>query len=641
MAKRKKRSPRQFKSNFIRQRIPSFKIPPYRGKHYDAFVPDTLDIQDRIRLAVNGLTGPTDPDKDYLMYFRANFRSNPPSMTHDESDSCLSKFMEALPLLRIACGSSLNQQVDPAWMATGLRTIGPEGVPYWPSLPWAPLPSTYLGESYGTFSSRDKHYCEPWYAGRLMSALTVYLTRDPSGPWEKEIRRIVDGLWTLAIERDDFAYFRQGPFVPNKRRDPKAPMPQGSESSHAGWTLHGLAQFHRATGYEPAVRLAEKLSRYLRYHGKYYGPNGEFLPGWPGYGHKDEGWSRDEQGFDPGPPPINNLMHFQHHMIPLLGMLDHALAVGDADLADFVRQSFEYGRARGDLLMGYFPENVDNPTELETSEMCEVANMIALALKLTAANVGDYWDDADRWIRNHFTEGQLTRPEWVYHLAEGGLVTGKTRIPPSQYDPVSESCDRVPERNLGAYAGWPSANDWFIGQGSGIMHCCTGNAARALYYIWEHMLHYDRGNLSINLLLNRPSKWADVSSHVPYAGQVDISVKRRIKQLRIRIPEWVTRRQVKCTINGRKCSPDWDRRYALLGPVGAKDEVTMAFPIAERHVQTDIQSQHYHLITRGNEIVDIYPRGEFCPLYQRDFYRTDQTRWKKTERFVSDENLFW
>src|SRR5262249_52959226 len=45
-------------------KIPNFTLPPYKGEHYDATVPDTLDISERARLAVNVLTEATDPLAD-------------------------------------------------------------------------------------------------------------------------------------------------------------------------------------------------------------------------------------------------------------------------------------------------------------------------------------------------------------------------------------------------------------------------------------------------------------------------------------------------------------------------------------------------------------------------------------------------
>ena len=46
---------------YIREDIPEFDVPAYAGESYEALVPDTLDLEERAALAVNGLTGPTDP----------------------------------------------------------------------------------------------------------------------------------------------------------------------------------------------------------------------------------------------------------------------------------------------------------------------------------------------------------------------------------------------------------------------------------------------------------------------------------------------------------------------------------------------------------------------------------------------------
>ncbi len=464
-----------------------------------------------------------------------------------------------------------------------------------------------------------------------MGAMTLYWLRDPSGPWETEIRKIVQGLRSVMVDRGDHAYFPQGEFFPNDARVKDAAMPVGVWSSLVGWTIQGLAQYHRVSGYEPAVDLAGKLARYLVYHGRYYGPGGEFLPNYAG---EDGGQVPDQPGvpgFDPGPVTWKGSVHFQHHMVPLLGTLDHALAVGDRDLAGFVRQAFEWARAKGNPVVGYFPENIDRVHDLQTSELCEVAGMIGLALKLSAAGLGDYWDDADRWIRNQFAEGQLRHAGRAYHAGENG-----PKMPDAAFDPVVQCCDRVPERNLGAFAGWPSANDW----GRGIMHCCTGNATRALYFIWEHILTWEPGKLRVNLLLNRSSPWADVDSHIPYAGQVDVKVKQPL-DLSVRIPEWVTPDQVRCRVNAQDRPIGFAGRYAQVGSVQANDVATLSFPIAERTDRVWIEKTHYTLVRKGNDVVDIEPPGDSFPLYRRDYYRENDTRWRRMERFVSRESIRW
>ena len=620
---------------FIRSatETPSFDLPAYDGQRYEDWIPDTLDIQACCALAVNGLTGPTDPDWDHLLYFRVNFSANPPVMSHGPSDICQIKFMEALPLMRLASGSEQAAGVDPIWMDSALRMIGPDGLVYWPAFPWSPR-TDWMDPC-----PEADHYAQPAFVGRTISAMTGYMLRDPDGPWRGEIIRVVDALNDLAIHEDDYAYFPQGAFAPGLPRPRHAEMPIGIWSSLAGWTTQGLSHFFRASDYAPAGELAGKLARYIAYHGAYYGLNGEFLPNYASRAPDDRPADDVDYAFDPGPPPINSFIHFQHHTVPLLGMLDYATAAGDEQMGRFVQKSFEWARSKGEPMVGYFPENVDS-SEFEGSETCEVAGMIGLALKLSAAGLGDYWDDADRWIRNQFAENQLRRADWVYRFHAAGQVYPRRRVPPSQYDPAFETIDHVPERNVGAFAGWPTANDFFAGQGSGIMHCCTGNGARALYYVWEHILDYQDGWLSVNLLLNRPSPWADVHSHIPYRGQVDLHIKRDCA-LRIRAPEWVEHGQAACQVEGKARKLRWDGRYMLVGSVLAGQVVECTFPISERTVTVDIEKQRYILTLRGNTVVDIDPPGRFCPFYERDYYRDGVTRWKKASRFVSDEETYW
>ena len=116
---------------YVRDEIPEFDVPLYEGERYQAPVPDTLDMQGMAALAVNGLTGPMDPEADYELYIFAHLNRNPPMMDHDWSDQCQSKFMESLPLMRVMSGSGLNDAVDRRWMDVLLQTQGADGMLYW------------------------------------------------------------------------------------------------------------------------------------------------------------------------------------------------------------------------------------------------------------------------------------------------------------------------------------------------------------------------------------------------------------------------------------------------------------------------------------------------------------------------------
>ena len=598
---------------YVKEKAPEHDVPRYEGERYGAFVPDTLDLQERAALGVHGLTAPTDPDADYNIYGWVYFTTHPPLLRHSATDRVQAKFMEALPLNRLMSGTDLNMHVEAKWLEWLLRMQGPDGLPYWPMLD---LPWYHIGV-WGPPVPDSDHAAVTLDIGRLLGCATAYYRLTGDDLWLETGKGIVDGLWGIMVDRGRDGYFPKAQFGLGERADQGAPEPDPLDAGvcGAGWTCDGLGKFYRATGYEPARQIAEKLTRYIMEH--YYGPGVSFLPE------------------DPRRP---DSIHFHSHVTALLGMMELALGTGDQERMEFARQGYEYAKLDSNVLLGYFPESYGTP-RFETSEICEVAQIIGLSLKLTEAGVADYWDDVDRWTRNMLAEGQLRRTDWIERMCRAGL-TGRARPQPSEIDERYLTAERAAERCLGAFAGWPSPNDWYVGQGDGIMHCCTGNGTRALYYVWENILHHHDGKLRVNLLMNRASPWADVDSHIPYTGQVDVKIKEPV-DLSVRIPEWVTPAQTRVQVNQQDRDVAWDGRYAIVGGVRPQDVVTMTFPIAERTDDVWIQKERYTLVRKGNEVVSIDPPGRYKPLYQRDHYRDDATRWRKIERFVAQHPIYY
>ena len=172
------------------------------------------------------------------------------------------------------------------------------------------------------------------------------------------------------------------------------------------------------------------------------------------------------------------------------------------------------------------------------------------------------------------------------------------------------------------------------------MQCCTGNGTRALYYVWENILQHDDGRIQINLLLNRASAWADIDSHIPYTGQVDIRIKEPV-EIAIRIPDWVTPAQTHVQVNERDRAVEWMGRYAQIDNLKPSDVVTLTFPLDERTEDVYIERERFTLVRRGNEIVWIDPVGRYHPLFLRSHYREDATRWRRTERFVAGKQVYF
>lgn len=643
---------------YARQSIPAFDVPAYRGQSYEDTVPDSLDIAERAQLGINAVTRITDPDADYEIYMWVNAFHNPPIMTHDFNDWCqlVEGIMEGLPLLRTATGSDLNADVDRAWMQALLKSVGPDGLVYVPlnGRPWgreglggAPSvePVWRADGTRAKFSDPSvTQITTPCIWARALGTMGVYYVRDRNPIWKQTMQRMVDRATALAVNETGYAFYAAGSFEPNARVGSEArkfvPSGGGAVDIGNGRLIQGLAQCYRLTGYEPAAKLAGKLTNFVRHHIQYYDPEGRFLPD-----PADIAWAK---GMYPRlyPAKVKQLDaelaamkyggHFHTHTIGLLSMIEYAVTVRDRELLDWTRASYEWARMQGGPQVGFMPEEI--VPDYPSCESCEVADMIQIALKLTDAGVGDYWDDVDRWTRNQFAENQLTSPDWVYHVAD---------LMPRKPVPQYSTGEQVPERNVGAFAGWARGNEWVAGPANYnplmVMQCCTGNSIRAVYYVWERILEYKDNRLRVNLLLNRASQWGDIHSYIPYDGRIDLKIKKICPEVLVRVPEWVRSESadVKARMNGEPRKLRWEGRYVNVGRGLPGETITVTFPIPSRKVKETMGGVTYTLELKGSTVVSISPEGANGPLYQRVAFRNDRVRWRKMQRFVPEAAIAW
>ena len=109
-------------------------VVPYEGERYEAMVPDTLDLVDHARMALNVLTSNLNPEYDYEMYTYNRFAHNPPlmEMGHGGLLNLAAKWLEAIPGLRVMSGSTINAEIDAKFMASLFHITGKDGLCYHP-----------------------------------------------------------------------------------------------------------------------------------------------------------------------------------------------------------------------------------------------------------------------------------------------------------------------------------------------------------------------------------------------------------------------------------------------------------------------------------------------------------------------------
>ena len=631
----------KLKVEYIREGIPPFPAPTVKGTRYTDTIPDTLDIADRAQLCIDVMTSIADPNADDEVYWLTTFYQNPPIMKHDFNDwvQTVEGMMEALPLVRVATGSNKNADVDATWMRVQLQTIGPDGLAYLPlrGRPWSlqSVPRAYEepvwtadGKAIAVNDPSVTQLGSVEFSHRAIATMTVYYLRTKDPMWKAATEKMIARLGEIVIDRGDYAYFPSGSFMPGGKYPADAPMPTGIMAEElSGRIIQGLAQYYQATGYEPALRLAGKLTNYLRHHGQYYEPNGAWI-----FSETEKSWER--KSWD-----VDSLVHGGHghgHGIGLVAMLEYGIAANDRGTIDQVRSSYEWAKTHySSSTIGFFPEWF--MPHYDACETDTIADMIALALKMSSAGIADYWDDADRWTRNHFTESQITNPDWIHKLAERS---------PQKSVAWNETGDHVAERSVGAFAGWSTANDFGVETPQhprSIQHCCTGNSSRTMYYIWQNILNYHQGKLRVNLLLNRASAWVDVCSYIPYQGKVEIVVKKPLGSLQVRVPEWIvpSEHAVAVTTKDGNRQFTWEGRYLNLGAAKPDEMFTVTFPISTRRTTEVIGNVLYTLEIKGNTVVGIDPPGKNGPLYERAYFRGSEAPMRKVERFVPEEEIVW
>lgn len=594
------------------------------GKEYETEIPDTLDLAEHARLAMDGLYGGTDHgDGRCEMYFMGQYYADPPFLSHNvgSQTDCDSKYAEAWPQLRLMAGSDEHVNLEQKFMAQKVGDTKADGLLYSidrPDRPWH-------SNSAGRYPPSGEEWASIYGTARHLLAMTYWYQRNPTDEWLERIERTATGLMDIVVEKDDYAYY------PNNKTDIDFARPEsgydrteepasetdtkeGSILGYQGHQLRALARYYELTGDERALKVGGKLSRFIR-KPKFWG---DYTPADQVVAHERGWWGGHH-----------------HHMlcVALRGLLEYALATDDAELTEFVRSSYEYGRNFGIARIGLFGEG------------CATADMVALAIRLSDAGVADYWDHADQYIRNQLVEYQVSEFDLLKEASEAADEEGDGHMLAGE----RITGDEALERSLGTFVG--NYDDPTNLYEPWMMGCCTGNCSNALYYAWEGITRCTDVDATVNLLLNRESPWLDVRSSLPYEGRVVLEIKDA-KTVSVRIPSWVDREAIETTVDGEPTGIRWVGNYLqVTDDLSAGETVAIEFPVVETTETCTIPAAWHNReedVTfscefRGNTLVDISPRDDRpgYPIYRREELQQSKTPTIQSTRFEPADVYEW
>jgi SAM-dependent methyltransferase len=582
-------------------------MPSFVGVRYEDDVPGTLDLAERMRLALQAMTrcvgGPPKnpfPRTHFLSNHFIDVTTFPPKVLRNVN--LYGKHMLGVLLARMVTGDETRLDVDNDWRQAwiGWQRInpiltGPEGGRH---LEW--IAFNHL---------REEEPNKPaWKAlgDRAVSRLREAAVDYRDGAFIGLTRDIPDegfpNIEMAAIPDSAIENLRSASAVISH--------PTGWNATFDTWTVQGLCAYHRATGSAESLELAGRLARYLKDYAEVIASDGRLLAGHP---HE---W------------PV---VHWHHSFQVAMACGEYGAASGDWEFLDCAQTVYRHVLTFCNPAVGFAPEycygRFPRKQNEENTEACCSSDLVLMALWLTEAGVGACWDDIDRYIRNHITALQLTGTKWVYEIPEN---RDKWTYP----DPGVETAI-LPL--VGQFGGWATANEWHDPHfGPGIMTCCVGNCTRAFYYVWSRMLEYRDGELRVHLMLNRASPWADVKSHSPYEGKLEINLKVACNRVLVRAPEWIQPDgdEITATRDGEQIPLVWAGRYLNLGPGEPWQSIALTYPVPTRSVETSIGGKPYTLTLKGNTVIGIDPPGQRIPLYQRGVYRAEKAPLVRVGRYV-------
>ena len=589
-----------------------------KGIFYEATIPDTLDLAKRGEYSLNVLTRNVNPDKYYATvrtWFGDYFGNLRVETEEGGNWDILPKNVRAVPYMRTMCGSDLNLDIEIEMMRAILDQTYDDGLIYYPAEGFHHPKNTTL----------------PWFNGLVVLAIMNWQERDHNPAWNDWITLICAGLKSTPLFVDDRAYYPpecsrnpDGTWNWTLRHKPQFPYSPPDEPEFDQQGFEGCAKFEQAPPYRALVKnylqqgdaeslgVALKISRFVLKPSMWEDTSRE---GYPGYEH----------GMWAG--------HVHANLTNLHALLDLALATDDTWLKQFVREGYDHAVRNGVVRMGWLPGwplpvKYRRPARThQFDEPCNLGDWAVLAVMLSDAGLGDYWDDVDAIVRNHLSAHQIIDLDLMRASAGGG----------TEHDDILEG-------TIGGFGGGYKTEARAMCQ-----NCCTVNAAFGFYYAWHGITRFDQGVATVNLFLNRASDWMDIDSHLPYEGKVVLHNKKAHTTL-VRIPSWVRDEKTRWFVNDMPVETARAGRHRIVSGLKPGDKIRLEFPVQESvdtyHFLDDvpegeeIPSTKFTITFKGSTIIDIKPREDkpgMYPMYLRDHYRANKAPMRKAKRFVSNE----
>lgn len=257
-------------------------------------------------------------------------------------------------------------------------------------------------------------------------------------------------------------------------------------------------------------------------------------------------------------------------------------------LYDFVR--------RNSSAFGWVPEHLQ--WQLIADEVCPATNtvdMMTLALELVECSFPEYWDDVHRFWRNHLVQAQFEDTSFV------------PAVKPLPADTAQRTYKNIPGRLRGAFCGATNPSFIFLGKRGIVSARASAAGPRGMLWAWRHAIDLNRDLITINFPIDIETPYAKVSVGYPEEGTIRIDLKKDCR-INLRVYPWMSTPH-EGTVAGRPAALERREDHIAFPKCKAGTAATFRHDVKTRRILENITSLDFFGLWRGPDMVDILPHS--------------------------------
>ena len=518
-------------------------------------------ITDYAKLSINCLDKFCDHSRGQIPYFYTEFNRTPLSAGHQiwSYGDGLGRTVDALVLIRHMLGEQISSPDDHIKQTTLISFIAPDGLSWCPAEPW---------------TIAVPHTRPAWLQQGTLLALTSLYLSTRNDDYKVLAENNIDGIIKLARFYDDGHADFPGDYFTlasgwSKPSDDRMHRPSIFYTS----VTMPLMRFYRVTGYEPALKLASALIK----------------------------WTLSDNN---GVSGMFELGHFHSQSRIITALLLRAKATGATSDTDLAEELYLKAKKLG-TESGWFPEQINNPehNRSKLAETCCLTDMLEAAILLAELKDPAYWNDVERFAKNHLYAFQINDTSWFKMADQRSHVLG--------YEPILKS-DKIKELIKGGFAGWGAVTAMSDDSpfANANQQCCNAAGARALYDVWKYAVSDDGTDFRINLHIHRKHKCAEIIMKEGVTGTLTLKVLAD-RRIWVRMPENLKVSEVEASVNDGRINPELKGGFLNLGALRINDSIKLSYPMKSNIREEHIAAGNFRFSYQGSTVIKAEPRQKF------------------------------